>query len=194
MLNEEEKDVIDELYRRLTRDKWQQLHPDDTTGKFIEFWMVLQRYRKWWVTTKTNTEQTAHLGPLDNESIQQIKQEWEWYEAWWDLRPNQMKKHKPSIYNAMFHERSGWGEAGNAVLRFQIPEVCLAYSPEMPATDYVRALAQFAHELVEWLKTFAKDLASYWKSEDYKKARKMSGMPIDRKGLRSSHSRIPHFE
>ncbi len=182
LLDEPQKKVMEELYRRLTRDKHQNEYAREKTDGFIAFWMQLQIVRSKWLSGNHKDPATFEVS---HEHIQAIKREWERTVAYHDLTWEQKRKPKCSIFNAMFHSRSGWVEAGTAAIRYRIPTMYMGADAPADAAEHIRALGEFARELVLWLQAFASGLAEYWLSDEYKKARQDSGTSIETHGLRT---------
>ncbi len=76
-------------------------------------------------------------------------------------------------------------EAGTAAIRYRIPTMYMGADAPPDAAEHIRALGEFARELVLWLQAFASGLAEYWLSDEYKKARQDSGTSIETHGLRT---------
>ena len=75
-------------------------------------------------------------------------------EFWYELTPKQKQGHRPSIYNAMLHNRCGWSTVANAIIKYQLPQL-----PYMSANDdighHVERVDGFCCDLLKWLKQFA---------------------------------------
>jgi hypothetical protein len=94
---------------------------------------------------------------------------------WKDLSESQRKKHLPSIYNAAFHNKSGWATVANAIIKYRLPQ--LPHLRESDGvTEHINIIDSFCCDLIEWMKKFAAAAVAYWITADYQKARTTSAL------------------
>ena len=76
----------------------------------------------------------------------------------------------------MLHKRAGWTYAAKAILMDGLPELDDNYDDDDP-TERIRATAQFAEEMAEWLHNFSNRMLELRASEEYNKAVQGSTLP-----------------
>ena len=93
---------------------------------------------------------------------------------WWDLNEKQRRSgHLPSIYNAAFHNKSGWAAVANAIIKYRLPQ--LPHLPESDGvTEHIKIIDRFCCDLLEWMKKFAGAALAYWETPGYEEARATS--------------------
>ena len=96
---------------------------------------------------------------------------------WWDLSEDQRKtKHLPSIYNAALHGKTGWATAANAIIKYRMPQLPMLRA-EDGVTEHINIVGTFCRDLADWMKKIAATTVAYWKTNEYKEARRLSMLP-----------------
>ena len=172
-LGQAQSGVVDELYSRLTTNKSNrdaddatehvgyEKHSEEHIRNVIGFWIQLREIRK-------KCHRPEH-----------IVEDGLWYcwndIFWWDLTEKQ-KRHTSnhhSIRGAMLHKAAGWTYAAKAILLDGLPELAHNYDEDDP-TKHIRATAQFAEEMAEWLHDFSTRLLKLRASDESRQARQAS--------------------
>ena len=76
----------------------------------------------------------------------------------------------------MLNKRAGWTYAAKAILLDGLPELDDNYDDDNP-TERIRATAQFAEEMAEWLHNFFNRMLELRASDEYRKAFQASMLP-----------------
>ena len=183
----DEVNVLMEMYDRICK-KHVRSHVVERTKEDIEriiaFWWKLQQWRSHFL--ERNGRYDTAEEELNEKEIQRVKRDWENVEMWWELTPKQQKQgHLPSIYNAVFNNRSGWATVANAIIKYRMPQLpCLRESDRV--TEHIKIIDRFCRELILWMKKFAGAAVQYRKSAEYERARKRSDLPSALSGERFS--------
>ena len=170
--------ALAEMHCRICTKTVQSHHVDRTTEEIddiIAFWWKLQQRRRnllnW--TDRYDTPDTV----LNDTEILRVKKDWQYYEMWYELTPYQRRHgHRPSIYNAVLHQRSGWATVANAIIKYHMPQLSyLRNSDGLPKRNDI--IERFCCDLIGWMKKFARAAVVYWNTEEYHKARRSSELP-----------------
>ena len=185
-LNDEEAEVLGELYERLSFDMRGQLRwrrSSEEIEEIMKFWWKLQAYRKWWLQKNGREDTEAEV--LTCEEISEVKADWAWYEMWWELTPEQKKKHLASIYCAALNNKSGWKAVAKCIIKNKMPQLPddagWQQRERRSATEHAEAIGDFIEDLASWLVVLARGLAEEHRSERYKRARVGSCLRAERR-------------
>ena len=122
---------------------------------------------------------------LTKAEISYVQAAWAWYEMWYELKPEQKKRHLPSIYNAAMNNKCGWKALANCIIKNKMPQLPETVSWDQwdrtGAIEYAAGIGHFIEDLAAWLAVFAKSLAEEHQSESYKKARVSAGLEQERR-------------
>ena len=172
-----EAEVLEELYSRITTSR-----DEDNVRAVMDTWASLQQYRKQWLA-----KQLRHTGThmLTHKEVTEVTDSYKWDVIWYDFTEQQKDKKWQSTADAILHKTSGWTYAAKAVLQYGLPELQSSESAR-GATEQINALGDFVRDLAQWLQNFASQLVDYRNSPQYKRARAVSGTPIETWGLTSA--------
>ena len=152
---EDEEKTLEDLHQRITTiltESDKRTRNREEINEVIAFWWHLQAYRAAFLRRK-RFKDTAEV-ILDRKQLEKVKRDLEDNEFWYELTPKQKQGHRPSIYNAMLHNRCGWSTVANAIIKYQLPQL-----PYMSANDdighHVERVDGFCCDLLKWLKQFA---------------------------------------
>jgi len=172
---EDETSVLTELHQRITILRTENTCRERTkeeVEEIVAFWWKLQEYRRWWLDRKGRYDTAEE--ELSNTEIQNVKRKWENAEMWWTLSEGQLAPgHLPSIYHAALNRRSGWAIAANAVIKFRMPQLPILEEQD-GVTEHISIVDAFCRELVAWMKKMATTTVEYWRTPQYKEARRVS--------------------
>ena len=152
---EDEEQTLEDLHQRITTiltESDKRTRNREEINEVIAFWWHLQAYRAAFLRRK-RFKDTAEV-ILERKQIEKVKRDLEDNEFWYELTPKQKQGHRPSIYNAMLHNRCGWSTVANAIIKYQLPQL-----PYMSANDdighHIESVDGFCCDLLKWLKQFA---------------------------------------
>ena len=100
---------------------------------------------------------------------------------WWELNDKQLRDwnagrlHLPSVYNAAFHNKSGWATVANAIIKYRLPQLP-NLGPSDGVAEHINIINSFCYDLLDWMKKIAAASVTYWGTPAYKKARATSAL------------------
>ena len=140
------------LYERITKacnGKICTFRTNKEREDIVAFWWKLQTYRCQFLNQRGRADTAEEV--LNDKEISQVRRNWEDAEMYWDLKPEQWKKHWPSIYNAALHNRSGWATVANAIIKYQLPQIPHLRKSD-GVTEHIQTINRFCSDLLEWMK------------------------------------------
>ena len=84
-------------------------------------------YRKWWLDRQGRYDNAEEI--FNEGEIQKVRRDWEDGDMWYELTDKQLtdwqadRLHLPSVYNAAFHNKSGWATVANAIIKYRLPQL-----------------------------------------------------------------------
>ena len=147
----DEDRVLTELYERITKH-WRNHECAPRTKEEIEaivaFWWKLQTYRRRCLERQGRVDTAEEV--LSEKEISQVRRDWEDEEMYWDLRPDQWDKHRPSIHHAALHNQSGWSTVANAIIKYQLPQLPRLRQND-GITEHIQTINRFCSDLLVWM-------------------------------------------
>ena len=136
-------------------------------------------YRRWWLERQFRYDTAEEI--LTEREIQKVKRDWEDGDMWWELNDKQLRDwnagrlHLPSVYNAAFHNKSGWATVANAIIKYRLPQLP-NLGPSDGVAEHINIINSFCYDLLDWIKKIAAASLTYWETLEYKKARATSAL------------------
>ena len=109
-------------------------------------------YRRWWLERQFRYDTAEEI--LAEGEIQKVKRDWEDGDMWWDLNDKQRRDwkagrlHLPSVYNAAFHNKSGWATVANAIIKYRLPQLP-NLGPSDGVAEHINIINSFCYDLLD---------------------------------------------